>query len=66
MALKQSNKNRKKEPLEKFEIEVSDIPEIEENLSWTPLYGLAKKETDQDVEDVQNMWKPIPKIHKET
>jgi len=35
MALKESNKNR-------------------------------KKETDQDVEDLQNMWKPIPKIHKET
>ncbi len=59
MSLKQSNKNRKK---------VEQVPILEEpveDLSWTPLYGLAKKETEEDVLEVQNIWKLIPKIHKE-
>ena len=63
MALKESNKNRKKNLIQNVIVENSTITE---DLSWTPLYGLAKKETEQDLIDVQNTWKPIPKIHKET
>lgn len=56
MALKQSNKNRKKEVEQ--ETIVDDSP-------WIPLEGLAKKETILDVMEVERKWTPLPKIKKE-
>lgn len=57
MALKQSNKNRKKEVAQ--ETIVDDSP-------WIPLEGLAKKETILDVLEVERKWNPLPKIKKES
>lgn len=55
MALKISNKSRK-----------SNIKDP----SWEPLYNIAQKETELDVEEVSNMWKPLhslaPKETEET
>lgn len=60
MALKTSNKNRIKESVEVIEETVVD------DTPWVPLEGLAKKETALDVMEVERMWTPLPKIHKET
>lgn len=64
MSLKTTNKNRKNE--------LNLVEEVIEDTPWVPLEGLAKKETILDVLDVleamevERMWTPLPKIHKET
>lgn len=58
MSLKTTNKNRKNE--------LNLVEEVIEDTPWVPLEGLAKKETILDVMEVERMWTPLPKIHKET